>query len=358
MSRRCRGVRLAGLLVGAALAGGSGCHSASVRGGPRTQPHDQPAPTAGAYQAPGGSNTAAEPQYVVEAPDILSIDAQRLTPLPSYRIEPLDALYLSAPGTPEADPIRGVYPVDADGTINLGPNYGGALPVAGRTVPEVRAALARRLADYLGEPTAAVSLAECHGVQAVRGEHLVRPDGTVSLGVYGSVRVAGLTLPQVRAAVETQLAESLDRPEVSVRVSAYNSKFYDVIAGFAGPGERSVRLPFTGAETVTDAVSQAGRMSPSSAVLVWIARQAPSGSGERVLPVDWDGIARRGDSRTNYHIAPGDQVFVADRPLPRIGAAMARVFFPVEWTFWMAAREFEGEGDFDGGNTTDGDAVR
>jgi protein involved in polysaccharide export with SLBB domain len=42
--------------------------------------------------------------------------------------------------------------------------------------------------------------------QAIRGQHLVRPDGTVSLGIYGSVRVAGLTLEQAREAIGRQLA--------------------------------------------------------------------------------------------------------------------------------------------------------
>src|SRR5262249_20302890 len=35
------------------------------------------------------------PEYVVEPPDILLIDAVRVVPKPPYRIEPLDVLYIS-----------------------------------------------------------------------------------------------------------------------------------------------------------------------------------------------------------------------------------------------------------------------
>ncbi|MDR3634659.1 MAG: polysaccharide biosynthesis/export family protein [Isosphaeraceae bacterium] len=35
----------------------------------------------------------------------------------------------------------------------------------------------------------------------ISGEHLVRPDGTISLGFYGDVQVAGLTLPEIKEKV-------------------------------------------------------------------------------------------------------------------------------------------------------------
>ena len=36
-----------------------------------------------------------------------------------------------------------------------------------------------------------VAVAESRALQQIRGEHLVRTDGTVGLGVYGSVQVDG-----------------------------------------------------------------------------------------------------------------------------------------------------------------------
>src|SRR6516165_5268138 len=64
------------------------------------------------------------PTYVIEPPDTLIIDAIRLVPLPPYRIEPLDQLVIQATGVLTTEPIAGLYPVDPDGTVNLGVTYG------------------------------------------------------------------------------------------------------------------------------------------------------------------------------------------------------------------------------------------
>src|SRR5262249_37848620 len=79
-------------------------------------------------------------------------------------------------------------------------------------------------------------------VQPIEGTHMVRPDGTVNLGVYGSVQVAGLSLDQAAQAVRyTVAAVKGYRPErllVVVDVAAYNSKKYYVITDGAGYGEQ------------------------------------------------------------------------------------------------------------------------
>jgi hypothetical protein len=70
-------------------------------------------------------------------------------------------------------------------------------------------------------------------VQPVSGGFLVRPDGTVGLGAWGSVNVSGLTIEQTREAVRKHLLASAllreqgVRPEslsVTVDVKGYNSK--------------------------------------------------------------------------------------------------------------------------------------
>jgi Polysaccharide biosynthesis/export protein len=43
----------------------------------------------------------------------------------------------------------------------------------------------------------------------ITGERLVRPDGTISLGYYGRVQVAGLTPHEIRQAVTLQLRRSV-----------------------------------------------------------------------------------------------------------------------------------------------------
>src|SRR5262249_58303672 len=52
--------------------------------------------------------------------------------------------------------------------------------------------------------------------QKMTGQSPVGPDGTLLLGPYGSVRVAGLTLDQARAAVERHLRSYLRSPRLTL----------------------------------------------------------------------------------------------------------------------------------------------
>jgi polysaccharide export outer membrane protein len=333
MDRVARRGRWIGLLLAAGvLAAGTGCNLTYG-----TRASHAPAPLIPDMDVPKELSMTTHPPITVAPPDILRIDANRLVPLPPYRIEPLDALYLFAEGAPEAEPVNGIYPVDPDGTINLGPRYYGQIQVAGMTPQEAEKAISKQLSRRLQNPAVAVSVAQSKGVQQIRGEHLIRPDGTVGLGTYGSVYVAGMTLPQVKACIEQHLSQSLLKPEVSVDVAAFNSSWYYVITDFAGSGEQVVRLPCTGSEKVLDAVALIGGLSPVSSKKMWISRPAPPGAGvDQILPVDWKGITRRGHTRTNYQILPGDRVFVMSQPMTKIDTQLARSLAPAERLFGAA----------------------
>src|SRR5207237_9501474 len=138
---------------------------------------------------------------------------------------------------------------------------------------EVKDAIEKHLKlKKFANPEAVVTLGQSRALQQIRGEHLVRPDGTLSLGTYGSVHVAGLSLAEVKAAIEGQLSEFLQEPEVSVDVVAYNSKVIYVIIDGAGAGQTLIRMPATGNETVLDMMSQVGGMtSGSSKHRIWMA---------------------------------------------------------------------------------------
>ena len=137
------------------------------------------------------------PEYMIEPPDILRIDALRIVPPSPYHVEPLDGLMIQVANLPQEDPISGLFVVDPNGTITLGPNYGPPLKVIGLTLEEAKTAVEDQLkrAKILN-PKASVALGQSRALQQIRGEHLVRPDGTVGLGTYGSVRVVGLTMNQ------------------------------------------------------------------------------------------------------------------------------------------------------------------
>jgi polysaccharide export outer membrane protein len=276
-----------------------------------------------------------QPPYVIETPDILLLDTIRVVPKPPYRVEPLDVLLVQASNVLPDQPITGPYGVEPEGTLNLGPVYG-APQVAGLTLEEVqKVVLAQLKKAGFQNADVRVAVGQTRALQQIRGEHIVRPDGTVGLGTYGEVYVAGLTLKEARAAVEQHLSQYLLRPEVSVDVFSYNSKFYYIVAAGGGYGEQVYRLPHTGNETVLDAMSQInGLPIVASRHRIWIARPAPADATcFQVLPVDWQAVTRGGATATNYQVLPGDRIFVDADPLVAADTVLARIFAPVERVF-------------------------
>jgi polysaccharide export outer membrane protein len=270
------------------------------------------------------------PDYVIEPPDILLIDAVRTVPLPPYKIEPLDVLVIQATNTLPNEPISGLYGVEPEGSINLGPTYG-TVRVAGMTTEEARAAIEKQLKGVLKEPRVMVALAQSRAMQQVRGEHLVRPDGTVGLGTYGSVHVAGMTLEEAKVTIEAYLARYLQNPQISVDVFAYNSKFYYIILDGGGYGQTIYRLPVTGNETVLDALSQINGLPAVSSKKIWVARpHSGHDCGEEVLPVKWREVAQCASVATNYQLYPGDRVYVKADGLITTDNWVAKILSPIE----------------------------
>ena len=151
--------------------------------------------------------------------------------------------------------IKGVYMISPEGKVNLGFTYGN-VTVGGLTIEQAQAAIRSHLAPITKRrPDRQCRPRANAGMQNIKGEHLVRPDGTISLGMYGSVFVAGMTMGQVKAVVENHLGAYLVNPQVSVDVLAYNSRKIYIIADGAGYGQQVIALPATGNETVLDAIA-------------------------------------------------------------------------------------------------------
>ncbi|HEV3237500.1 MAG TPA: polysaccharide biosynthesis/export family protein [Gemmataceae bacterium] len=274
------------------------------------------------------------PEYIIEPPDLLLIDAVRLIPKAPYRLQPLDTLLIRAVNVLPTDPIENVYGIETDGQVNLGFAYG-AVPVAGLTLEEAQLAVLKRLKEIVRDPQVTVSMASSSTLQQIRGEHLVRPDGTVGLGNYGTVYVTGKTLVEAKIAIEKELAKKLEKPEIAVDVYSYNSKNYYIITDNGGFGEGIVKLPITGNETVLDALAQIGGVpSSGNKCKIWIARPSPDSTcAETILNVDYPKIAKCAATATNYQIFPGDRLYVDSDPFIKADGWMTKIFQPVERVF-------------------------
>lgn len=184
----------------------------------------------------------------------------------------------------------------------------------------------------------------------IGGNHLVQPDGTIDLGVYGSVAVAGLTVDQAKDAVRGHVFERLgvlskqtgnkttpppDDPNkllVVVSVVGYNSKAYFVITDGAGYGEQVYRFPYQGHENVLDALSNInGLPAVGSKAEIWLARRTPhANTPEQVLPVDYLAITQHAVTQTNYQVLPGDRLYVKAEKAFRVDGYLAKALSPIE----------------------------
>lgn len=214
--------------------------------------------------------------------------------------------------------------------------------------------------EYIVEPPdmLIVEVLDALPGRPISGERLVRPDGKISLGFYGEVYVAGLTIPEVKEKIILHLRKYIqdevlglikydengpirdpktdqlvlndpkDNDRVFVDVTAYNSKNYYILGDVLIPG----RLPITGNETVLDALEYAGGLLPTAAPQnIQLVRPAPPGACcEQKLPVNLSAITNGGDPTTNYQLMPGDRVIVHRDPIVRFTVFLDRLVAPYQ----------------------------
>lgn len=149
-------------------------------------------------------------------------------------------------------------------------------------------------------------------------DQTVLVDGTIDLGQFGRLPVAGMSVEQIENQIESLIRDAnvkhLDEPltaeqtEINVRLMAPNAAMYYVLGEVNSPGF----FPLIGRETVLDAILTAGGLSDrASKENIILTRASHPGDCRTVLPVCWDQIVQLGDSTTNYQIMPGDRVYVA-----------------------------------------------
>jgi polysaccharide export outer membrane protein len=269
------------------------------------------------------------PAYTIEPPDILTIEGIHLVPKAPYYLRTLDVLSVQVAGTQPDAPIGALFSVEPGGVVNFGAPYG-TVRVAGLSVEQAHEEILKHLKNFLRDPEVSVALAQMAASQSIVGQFLVGPDGTITVGSYGSVSVVGKSLPQAKQAIESHLSQYLEAPEISLNVFAYNSKAYYVVVQGAGLGDGVYRLPITGNETVLDAIAQIQGLEQVSSKKIWIARPTRDTQRVQILPVDWFAVTEQGVPHTNYQILPGDRVFIAEDKLVAFDTQIAKFTAPLE----------------------------
>ncbi len=176
----------------------------------------------------------------------------------------------------------------------------------------------RPLPPYTVEPgdVLLIQPADLDSPLRLPGDQPVMPDGTINLGRYGQIQVAGKTVEEIGTAVRGYVeAQAKDPKEkeigpIVVRIVTRVSKVYYVLGEVNAPGA----FTLNGRETVLDGLLAAGGLTDKGSRRdIILSRPTRPDSCRVVLPICYREIVQLGDTSTNYQLLPGDRIFVASR---------------------------------------------
>jgi polysaccharide biosynthesis/export protein len=160
----------------------------------------------------------------------------------------------------------------------------------------------------------------------IASDQPVLPDGSIDLGKYGRLIVAGHTVADIEKMVNDAVKKEEPKAGfIDVRLTNRQSKVYYVLGEVNTPG----RFQINGSETVLDGIIAAGGLNDQGSWWdVILVRPGPVGNvgpdgcvlgtiegGGVVLAVRYARIVQLGDTSTNYQLLPGDRIFVPSRSL-------------------------------------------
>jgi len=128
--------------------------------------------------------------------------------------------------------------------------------------------------------------------------YLVSEDGTIFYPYIGSVKVADLTIEQIRAKLTELLAAEIQSPQLDVSVAAYRSKTVFIAGEVASPGLQPITdLPLT----ILDAINNANGFTGDADL-----SQASLSRKNDTFTLDLNELFLRGDNAQNVQLIDGD----------------------------------------------------
>ncbi len=166
---------------------------------------------------------------------------------------------------------------------------------------------------------------------------------TITVDVVGPPRPVEAQVPLAPMEPSTPMIGSswkVVRPQESLHVfidvSAYNTMNYYVVGDVAVTG----RLPWTGKETVLDALQFAGGFtSTADPKNIRLIRPARGGKTAKVYKVDYEAILDKGDVTANYQILPGDRLVVGRNEVVQKTVEIDRLNAPISTMTSMMLQE-------------------
>lgn len=150
-------------------------------------------------------------------------------------------------------------------------------------------------------------------VEGLSGEYQVLVDGTVGFPLIGTVRVAGLTIPELNQILVSQYAKYIRRPLVTAILTVPRPLSITLSGEVNSPG--AYALAIEGGQkfpTLTQVIQQAGGLTPVSDISRVQLRRQEGNQQENYSINLWE-LLQEGNSRQNITLRDGDVVIIPSK---------------------------------------------
>lgn len=178
---------------------------------------------------------------------------------------------------------------------------------------------------YIIEPPDAIRIIAPNAPEVDNATPSIRPDGYITMYLLGDIFVAGKTPTQLAAEVEEKMLKYYQDVTVQVEVTQFNSKKY-YVAGETNAGPK----PYTGTDTVLDAVLSAGVPATAWPEKLVVLRPNEQGELVRRMSIDFNDMIQRGDLKYNAVLEEGDIIYLPINPLAAVGRIVSNLLMPVD----------------------------
>lgn len=139
---------------------------------------------------------------------------------------------------------------------------------------------------------------------------IVTPDGYVSIGLIGPVKIGGLTIPAATKLIEDKLKKYIRFPSVSIIPTHINSSTFTIVGKVGNPG----RYPIRNNPRITDAIALAQGLAigefDGDTVEMADLKHAYIARKGKILPVDFDKAIKKGNWLNDIPLRDGDYIYI------------------------------------------------
>lgn len=140
----------------------------------------------------------------------------------------------------------------------------------------------------------------------------VRPDGRITTPLISDMVAVGKTPGQLADEIKAVLTQYIEDPRVSVMIDKFQGTFSQQIR-VVGATEKPASLPYRANMTLLDAMIEVGGLSQYAAGnRARLVRQDRSSGKQVEYDLKISSLLRRGDTRANVRLEPGDVIIIPE----------------------------------------------